>query len=228
MIKKFLNNLSNNQIYLVSNSEFVNNSIKSKYGKNSTIIAPPVNLNEFNPTNKKNQVVSIGRFSEEKNLEFGIRVMDKLDYSYSIIGNTKTKSNILYYEKLNSKIKNSDSESKINLLKNTERDNLVSHLNTSKVYFHCSAETFGISVVESIAAGCIPIVPDNSAHRETVPFKELRYQENDIVDARDKIEKAINGEFDKYLIQLRDSIEKYAKEKFQQSFLLYIENLTKS
>ena len=59
---------------------------------------------------------------------------------------------------------------KIHLLKNMERSYLVEKMNTSKVYFHCSKETFGISIVESISAGCIPIVPNNSAHKETVPF----------------------------------------------------------
>ncbi|MFB5613130.1 MAG: glycosyltransferase, partial [Nitrosarchaeum sp.] len=180
MIKKFVDNLSNPQIFLVSNSKFIHNSIKSKHGKNSKIIYPPVDLEEFNPKNKKNEVISIGRFSEEKNLEFGIDVMSKLELSYYIVGNTKTKSNVFYYNKLESKIKKLGSESQIKLLKNIDRTDLVTRLNNSKIFFHCSNETFGISVIESIAAGCIPIVPDNSAHKETVPFEELRYNENDL------------------------------------------------
>jgi glycosyltransferase involved in cell wall biosynthesis len=226
MIQKFVNNLSNPQIFLVSNSKFVHNLIKSKHVKESEIIYPPVYLEEFNSKTKKNQIVSIGRFSEEKNFEFGIKVMSKLNLPYQIIGNTKTKSNIFYYEKLESKIRNLNLESKIKLLKNIDRNDLVMHLNTSKVYFHCSKETFGISVVESIAAGCIPIVPDNSAHKETVPFEELRYRENDLDDAKNKIEKAIRGDFDLMLKPLQDSIQKFSQEKFQQSFLLLIDELT--
>ena len=75
----------------------------------------------------------------------------------------------------------------VTLLKNIPRNKLVSILNRAKVYFHCSRETFGISIIEGIAAGCIPIVPDNSAHKETVPFEELRYRENDANDAKNKI-----------------------------------------
>ena len=56
MIKKFVNNLSNPQIFLVSNSEFIHNSIKSKYGKDSKIIYPPVNLEEFDSKDKKNKL----------------------------------------------------------------------------------------------------------------------------------------------------------------------------
>ena len=32
-----------------------------------------------------------------------------------------------------------------------------------------------MAVVKVVAAGCVPVVPDNSAHPETVPFAELRY-----------------------------------------------------
>jgi alpha-1,2-mannosyltransferase len=223
MMKKFVDNLSNSKIFLVSNSEFVHNSLKSKYDKNSKIIYPPVDLDEFNSQNKKNQIVSIGRFSEEKNLEFGINVMSQLDSLCYIIGNTKTKSNILYYEKLESQIKKLNLESKIKLLKNIDRYDLVNYLNNSKIYFHCSNETFGISVIESIAAGCIPIVPDTSAHKETVPFVELRYKENDENDAKNKIRSALNDEFDHILKPLDNSIEKFSKKKFQQSFLDLIE-----
>ncbi|MCA9827184.1 MAG: glycosyltransferase [Nitrosopumilus sp.] len=223
MMKKFVDNLPNSKIFLVSNSEFIHNSLKSKYNKNSKIIYPPVNLDEFNPRNKKNQIVSIGRFSEEKNLEFGINVMSQLNSSYYIIGNTKTKSNILYYKKLEDQIKKLNLESKTNLLKNIDRNILINYLNNSKLYFHCSNETFGISVVESIAAGCIPIVPDNTAHKETVPFDELRYVENNENDAKNKVSSALNGEFDHILKPLANSIKKFSREKFQRSFLELIE-----
>jgi glycosyltransferase involved in cell wall biosynthesis len=226
MIKKFVENIGDSRIHLISNSKYVHDSIKSKFGKDSEIVYPPVDLKEFSPGNKEDMVVTIGRFSEEKNLEFGINVMKEIDCKYDIIGNTKTKSNILYYDKLDSKIKKENTKS-INLLKNISRNELVNTVNKAKVYFHCSRETFGISVIESIAAGCIPIVPDNSAHKETVPFEELRYSENDSTDAKNKLERAINGEFDSMIKPLQDSIKKFSKEKFQQSFLFLTEELTK-
>ena len=124
---------------------------------------------------------------------------------------------------LESQIKKLNLESKIKLLKNIDRCDLVNYLNNSKIYFHCSNETFGISVIESIAAGCIPIVPDTSAHKETVPFVELRYKENDENDAKNKIKSALDGKFDSILKPLDNSIEKFSKKKFQQSFLDLIE-----
>lgn len=221
MIKKFVDNIGDSRIKIISNSKYVHDSIKLKFRKDSEIIYPPIDLNEFSPDFKEDRVVTIGRFSEEKNLEFGINVMNKINNEYGIIGNTKTKSNILYYEKLELKIKKENLK-KINLLKNISRNELVSTLNKTKVYFHCSRETFGISVIESIAAGCIPIVPDNSAHKETVPYDELRYTPDDIFDATAKINNALSGKYDNYLEPLKESIMKFRKENFKKELETYL------
>jgi len=100
MIKKFIQNIQDPRIHLISNSEHIQISLNKKFNKNSDIIYPPVNLSEFHSETKEKRVVTIGRFSEEKNHNFGIDVMKDLDYDYDIIGNTKTKSNILYYFKI--------------------------------------------------------------------------------------------------------------------------------
>lgn len=222
MIKNFIENISDSRIHLVSNSKYVHDSVKSKFGKDSKIIYPPVDLKEFSPENKYDRIVTIGRFSEEKNLEFGINVMKEIDYEYDIIGNTKTKSNMLYFERLEFKIKK-EKLKKINLLKNISRNELVSTVNKAKVYFHCSRETFGISVIESIAAGCIPIVPDNSAHKETVPYEELRYIPDDVSDATEKIHNALSGKLDNMLEPLKESIIKLSKENFKKELEKYLE-----
>ena len=225
MIKKFITKIQDPRIHLISNSEYIQNSLNEKYNKNSDIIYPPVNLSEFQPKTKEKRVVTIGRFSEEKNHDFGIDVMKDLDYDYDIIGNTKTKLNVLYYKKLEYRIKTENCQ-KINLLKNLERKNLVEKVNKSKIYFHCSPETFGITVVESIAAGCIPIVPNNSAHAETVPFAELRYTPNDVLNAKTKLKNALDGKYDQLQKTLIEKIKIYDKNYFKNSIIKYIENLS--
>ena len=225
MLQKSINGIQDSRIHLLSNSVFTQNSIQSKHKKSSTVLYPPIDLNEFYPKNKENKVVTVGRFSEEKNFDFGIDVMKNIDSKYEIIGNTKTKSNELYYKKLQSTVsQNSMCEGGVaTLLKNISRLQLVEHLSDAKVYLHCSEETLGISVIEAISAGCIPIVPNNSAHLETVPVEELRYDENNKLDAAQKIKNALNGDYDKHLGLLKENAKKFSKDVFMQGMIKHIE-----
>ena len=226
MSKRFFEQIKNNNIHLIANSRFTHESIKRKFGKDSAIIYPPVDLGAFTSSNKKEKkVITISRFSQEKNLEFAVNTIDELDTNYTIVGNTKTRINEIYYENLSTKIKNYKQNARILLLKNIDRDKVIQNLMNTKVYFHASPETFGISVIESIAAGCIPIVPDNSAHKETVPIKELRYDPNDVNDAREKIKKALAGDYDDYTKPLQSSLNMYSKDTFKKSIIDYIEKL---
>lgn len=224
MIKKFIKNINDPRIFLISNSKYTQNSIKEKYDKNSEVIYPPVHLNEFQSRAKENTVITIGRYSEEKHHDFGINVMKDIDCNYNIIGNTNTKSNIIYYKKLQNIIKIRNYK-KIHLLKNLERNNLIEKINNSKIYFHCSKETFGISIVESIAAGCIPIVPDIAGHKETVPFNELRFLDGDIDDAKQMILDALSGKFNHLLPSLKLNVKKFDISNFQSNFIKFIDSI---
>ncbi len=223
--QKFVSQINDENIVLVANSKYIRDSLKNRFGKDSTVIYPPVDLDIFyNDVKKEKKVLTISRYSQEKNLEFAIEVLDGIDVTSTMIGNTKTKLNELYYESLAAKIKNLKSVDKISLMKNMDRNQVIESLKRSKVYFHASPETFGISVVESIAAGCIPIVPNNSAHKETVPFVDLRYEPDNKKDAQEKITKAISGDYDNLLTNLRNSVGIYSKQSFKNSITSIIEN----
>lgn len=222
--QKFVNQINDKNILFISNSKFIQDSIKQKFSKNSIVIYPPVELELFqNETKKENSAITISRYSQEKNLEFAINVFQDTDVKYTIIGNTKTRVNKLYYEKILARVHNI--KSKILLLKNVERSKVVENLQRSKVYFHASPETFGIVVVESIAAGCIPIVPDNSAHKETVPIDELRYSPSNKKDAQEKVQKALAGNYDDLIKPLQNSLKNYDKRTFKDALLSFIQNI---
>ncbi len=224
--QKFVSQIGDENIILVANSKFIQDSLKARFGKDSVVIYPPVDVDVFqNNVNKEQKVLTISRYSQEKNLEFAIDVLNEIvDVPYTIIGNTRTRVNELYYENLATKIKSQKATEKTLLMKNIERNKVIENLKRSKVYFHASPETFGISIVESIAAGCIPIVPNNSAHKETVPFDDLRYESDDKKDAQEKIRKALLGDYDGLLDKLRNSIGIYSKQSFKKSITGLIEN----
>jgi glycosyltransferase involved in cell wall biosynthesis len=211
-------------VILISNSQFMYEMIKQKLGSSSKMIYPPVDLKKFlNCTlTKMDKIVTIGRYSQEKNLEFLFTAISKIPFQYDFIGNSNDSKLEIYnkFEKYTSKFPN------IKLHKNIEQEKIKDILAESKIYFHSSIETFGISVIEAISAGCIPIVPDNSAHKETVPFEELRYKEDNMEQATDKIISAINGKYDHYLLELKNHIKKFEKDRFQQEMISLIDSVS--
>ena len=102
--KNFNTMIQNKNVHLIANSRFTHSAIKERYNKDSTIIYPPVDLSEFSNLvkEKEKQVITISRFSKEKNLNFALEVMKEIDTNYLLIGNTKTKTNELYFNQLQS------------------------------------------------------------------------------------------------------------------------------
>jgi len=179
-------------VKIIANSIYTKEKIKGSIGKNSIVIYPPVRLEKMDPKESKKGIITVARYSPEKNLEFAVNVLREMNVQCKIFGSASYKTQFEIYNSLLKLAKGKN----IKLFCNEKREFIEKSLYQAKVYFQSSKETFGISVVEGIMAGCIPIVPDNSAHKETVPFKELRYKENDVEDAKNKIQSAINGEFD--------------------------------
>jgi len=214
-IQKNIELLKDEKVNLISNSNFTKTQIKKNFNRDSRVIYPPVDINRFNSISnkqKENKVITISRFSVEKNLESVVKICNNTDFFCELIGTAKYKNQLKILENLQ-KMKGKN----IRIYNNITAQHIIELLSTAKVYLHTSKETFGISVIESIAAGCIPIVPDNSAHKETVPFEELRYKDED--QAVKKINDAINGKFNELRPKLSKHIQKFSSKNFQENML---------
>ena len=88
-------------------------------------------------------------------------------------------------------------------------------LQKAKVYFHTQPwEDFGISIIEGMAANCIPVVHDSGGPREYVP-PEWRYK-----DAEGAIQK-INSALDAPSTvsrKMKDISDDFRAERFQKEF----------
>ncbi|MDE1867219.1 MAG: glycosyltransferase, partial [Thaumarchaeota archaeon] len=97
--QRFVDQIGDENIVLVANSQFIQDSLKKRFGKDSVVIYPPVDADVFqNSVNKEQRILTISRYSQEKNLEFAIDALSEIEVPYTIIGNTKTRVNELYYE----------------------------------------------------------------------------------------------------------------------------------
>jgi len=214
---KIFNNPSiNKDAKYICNSIYSTKNLEQILKKKVSVIYPGVPISEFYQLIKQSQICMVSRISPEKNLEFAVEVLNSLAFHSVIFGNV-TVSNLKYYNKLKFMAK-----PHVTIFSGS-REQLKRLLAESKVYFHTSKETFGISVVEAIASGCIPIVPNNSAHLETVPVDELRYIPENVDDAVSKLCKAVNGIYDHRVDDLKKYIYKFDSINFKKHILELIE-----
>lgn len=214
IIQKKYQAFLNTNAQLITNSFYTKSKIMERFGKTSVLIYPPVDLDKFknkSETPKKDQIASIIRISPEKNPLQLIDIILKSNYPAQIGCSGKDKVSEDLYQTLLQKTRTRNITFYYNI-PDIRIDNLLAH---SKIYLQSSQETFGIAVIEAMASGCIPIVPNNSANIETVPFVELRFENKE--EAIIKIKEAMNGKYDYLLPNLKTHLEKFSILKFKES-----------
>jgi alpha-1,2-mannosyltransferase len=202
---------------IFTNSKFTRNAIKKAYPSfDPQVIYPPVDLERFSSclssNSRDNQVLVISRFTPEKQLEKAILIAKLLkDTKFILIGNLMT-ANQPYFKYLQKMIQDYGLTSRIKLIPNAAKDDMMNAMSTSMVYLHTmNGEHFGISIVEAMAAGLIPVVPSYGGCSEIVPRE---YQYTDIKDASDCISKNI----EQYDSKKRQSVHAIAKQFSTDNF----------
>lgn len=211
---------------IFTNSKFTRNAIKKVYPSfDPQVIYPPVDLERFSSclrsNSRENQVLVISRFSPEKQLEKAILIAKILkDTKFILIGNLLT-ANQSYFKYLQKMIQDYGLTHRIKLIPNATKGQILNAMSTSMVYLHTmNGEHFGISIVEAMAAGLIPVVPSYGGCTEIVP---MEYQYTDIKDASDCISKNID-QYDGKKSHFVNAIAKqFSTENFRQNMKCCIE-----
>ena len=157
---------------VIYNSVFTREHSQKNWPLKSEIIYPPVDTDKIKPLKKRKYILSVGRFFgflKDKKQELLIKTFVKLykngqlkDWSLHLAGSAGEGDKI-YLEELNKLA----SKYPVNFYPNIEYDNLVKLYGESSIYWHASGfgendpikmEHFGISTVEAMAAGCVPVV----------------------------------------------------------------------
>jgi len=170
----------------VCNSRFTKKHIDKTYRIDSVVLYPPVDVEKFKPTRKENIILAVGRFEETmqaKKQGVLIKVFKNMvdqglaGWKLVLAGGSLTK------EKENrflTKLKKLAAGYPISFEVNTKFEQLKRIYSRAKLFWHAAGygvdenkepwrvEHFGITVVEAMAAGCVPIVIDKGGLREIV------------------------------------------------------------
>lgn len=208
----------NKNIHVITNSQYTADMVYEDTGCKSTVIYPGVEIGKFRikDQTERSGVASVGIFTEGKQYDRTCYIMECQKSPYTILGGMCDSKERAHHDMLRTKYPS------VQLVPNVSVKEMKNKLWRTKVYLHGKIEDFGISVVEAIAAGCVPVVPDAGGTKETVPVSDLRYTPNDLNVMQEKVEKALAGEYDHHLPFLQKHIERYDTSVFQKSLLDFI------
>ncbi|MEM2129209.1 MAG: glycosyltransferase [Candidatus Bathyarchaeia archaeon] len=217
---------SNSKKLILANSNFTANGIQKLLGVRPTVIYPPVRtiaLNSSSSGSKENIVLTISRFSHEKNLEILPKIAQKTyNAKFVVFGSVYDEETFAGYKKMITLVEQHGIKDKVKVLTNLSLSEKLSLLARSKVYLHTMKfEDFGISIAEGMMASCVPVVHNSGGPIEFVP-KEWRY--DDPEGASQKIEEALEKWSPKIGKELRTIASQFSEINFRQRFSTIFRN----
>lgn len=169
---------------LVTNSQYSHNQISKTLGiSDSMVLYPPVDVEKFRnmsliPSLRKekkgNNIVVICRIDPAKKIENVILLAQKLrearvNLKITIVGNLDP-YHFNYYKRMKQMIIDQNLTDKVMFKTNASLEALFDILSESGIIFHPKpGEHFGISIVEAMSAGLVPVVPSVGGAAEFVP-----------------------------------------------------------
>jgi len=232
---------------ILANSKYTKRWIKKLWKKDSFLFYPQVDIDSFKEkeVKKENIILSVGRFfvghHNKKQMEL-VKAFKELynqelkDWSLYLIGGVEGKKEHFRYL---DKVKRASKGYPIVIKTNVSRDELNTIYGKSKIYWHASGlgedeqkhperfEHFGISSVQAMAAGCIPIVINKGGSREIVENEHNGFLFSDLKQLKEKTLKIINNSElqDKFRKNSIEDCKKYSSENFEKRLYKIIEIL---
>jgi glycosyltransferase involved in cell wall biosynthesis len=213
---------------VLTNSEFSRKAIFKTFGVNSTVLHPPVDVDIFRNASlsssmRDDSILVISRFHPTKKIENAIRLakllrQNKVGRRMFIVGN-KPPDGSGYLNYLRHLVRHYRLEDFVLFEINVRFDRLLDLMRKSKVYLHpLPGEPFGISTVEAMSAGLIPVVPDIGGHTEFVPAK---YQFHTFKQGVQAVEAALYAPTSER-IQMSHSTQNYSVANYIKSLQQFL------
>ncbi len=235
---------------IITISEYSKKWIKKLWGSESTILFPPVDIDSFKVGKKEKIILSVGRFFPEhhnkKQLELAQTFKQILEqysdemrgYTLYLVGGVGGRADHLeYVEKVRAASKNYP----IEIITNIGWGELVELFARSYIFWHASGmgedekvhperfEHFGITTVEAMAAGCIPVVINKGGQKEIINNGYDGFFFKDWQELKDITIKIIRGEVDVEKVRKNaiSNCRKFSNSNFKKDLISIIGKILK-
>lgn len=214
---------------VIVNSNFTKKIIDKEYGIKSQIIYPPVDL--MTPSkSKQNIILSVGRFEPSLNVKKqnilieAFKLLTPTHKKWKLILAGAAKDDALKFIK---SLKDQSDGFNIEIVTNISHVKLRAYYQKAAIYWHAAGygvneeknpeltEHFGITTVEAISAGCVPLVIPKGGQKEIVNNPAFHWlTPKELAQKTDAIIKAPRGFQDKLadISVTNFSVENFAKQ----------------
>jgi glycosyltransferase involved in cell wall biosynthesis len=221
---------------VITNSEFSRRAIINAFGlDNIYILSPPIDIQTFrnvalmaNGDDERNDIILvISRIAPHKKIENAIKLA-KILKDNNIGKGIKIVGNLYYYyfdyySELKQMVLALGLADYITFEINASLGKLLTIIRESRVYFHpMIGDHFGMAVVEAMAAGLIPVVPNEGGPTEFVPRK---YQFNTIEQAAEIITYVFTHLPKTERIKISNDINKFSNSHYIDGFQTILNEL---
>lgn len=184
---------------IIYNSNFTRKHSEKNWPNKSEVVYPPVDISKIKPLEKKKCILSVGRFFgylKGKKHEILIKVFRELYETGQIKGWKLLLAGSASYgdDPYLNELKKMSQGLPINFYPNIGYDELVKLYGESAIYWHAAGfgendpvkmEHFGISTVEAMAGGCVPVVVGSGGQTEIVENGKTGFLWNSIKDLKE-------------------------------------------
>nr|MCG2907517.1 glycosyltransferase [Sulfolobales archaeon] len=212
--KRFIEEIRRRGSLVLVNSSWTQAEAKYFWNLDAKILYPPVHTEKFRKidnTNRSDVVLTISRFSRDRGLDNVLNVAKELKKIKFVI------AGYLQDPKYFIELKTKKSEN-VELYFNVSEETKLRLLSVSKVYFNPTPyiEGFGISVVEGMSAGLIPVTRNKGGVIDYVP-KE--YMFNEINEAVSKIDYGIKNWNFYSMRMMKELADRFSLENYEKNLL---------
>jgi glycosyltransferase involved in cell wall biosynthesis len=183
---------------VVSPSKYLMDLMRNNYdcGK-YTCIPNGIEWSKYNglssPEYKTKNILIMGRLQKFKNVQTilnALSMVDLKDWTIDILGDGPYREEL---EKLSDRLGLSGKVTFHGWIDNGTAEQLL-YIKKASVYITASQfENCPMSVIETVAAGCCPLLSDIPAHRQLIESDEYYFETNNPIELADKIKKVISN-----------------------------------
>ncbi len=220
MLEKNLISYDNKLV--MANSHYTAEEINKYSGKTAEVLYPPFSSSiqatgrETTKPARENLVVTTSRLEPSKLLERIPCIASQTDRSiqFAIVGRLRSRETLNNLQNITKKLGLTD---RIKFYPNAPAQQKIDLLKRAKIYLHTMVgEHFGISIVEAMALGCLPIVHDSGGMREIVP---AQYRYGGLLEAASKIQSETGSWSSQKADEMKEISERFSVANFSLRFM---------